>query len=768
VYQPINENQVIAVLEGYGFEVKGKYIKKRNSQNKLEGCGSFNDHSVYFYASSNIYPFDPGISYSFQSIVKGFNTPLVSDYELQRIAAKRIQDKAAEKPKKLISFDEYLKTTNDNHNFNLQYLLDSFHKNKVNNLIHVPTVWENENNVKAKYNKTYFPVINKENIFVTAQIIQYKTDLKRNRETNIYYLPANGNIGLYRRNLYDETKPTIIVESPKLAELGALILPKINWFATFGKERLSNLDLNFLDPKTTYLLPDVDAFDDWQEVGINKFNFKIVDLFQKEITKFSSEVQKEYSDFADLILQYLQCKNDYIFDSVFYTIYTSLVYLVIGDEELLQQCTPEVDAYDDTLNFKEKAKKKLYFRSSIPKDFSINTGGYFKNTSQGGYNIKTKYFEVYTQDFEVISASFDICKEQTEKDFIENLERCFRVLRYLNNNTYLALFEKVLSNIQANGNYQFNQRYIYSVLLEQWEQIDPTYIDDLIKVRNYNYLGGANFTNYEFLDELRKAKKLYTIHSQLHAIQETVKKGIERPMYIDKKQLAITRKKGNEYIFDLIDRFNIASIGGKEHRYAAAFNKIVHNNVTSITTTIKGYDLMYKPGNITIYSLSKELEIHRKTLNLINSFKRDPAAIQLIYDEIDFLISNPLQFDINKIEVNGKFFNSVAPILPTNYNSKEITDFQDIAAPEKPLLNVYDAFLVDPTPEAIQKGFKGVTMDQSILNCSFEIAKQSGAEFYLSWFLFNNSDTPQDDREYLWLHRQDFYQDKFQYLKAAV
>jgi hypothetical protein len=306
------------------------------------------------------------------------------------------------------------------------------------------------------------------------------------------------------------------------------------------------------------------------------------------------------------------------------------------------------------------------------------------------------------------------------------------------------------------------------VLLEQWEQIEPTYIEDLIKVRNYNYLGKGNFNNYEFLEELRKAKKLYTIHSQLSAIQETVKKGINKPMYIDKTKLGLSRKSGSEYINSLIDRFNIASIGGKTKPYAAAFNKVVQKNVTTITTTIKGYDFLYKPGNITIYSLSRELIINRKTLNFINSFKRDPAAIQLIYDEIDFLINNPLQFDINKIEVKGKIFNSVSPILPTNYNSKEITDFQDIAAPEKPKVNIYDAFLIDPTPEATQKGFKAVTMEQSILKCSFEIAKQSGADFYLSWFLFNNSDTPQEDREYLWLHRQDFYQDKFEYLKAAV
>ena len=279
-YQPINEIQIISILEGYSFEVKGKYIYKRSQSNRLEVCGNFNEASIYFHASNNIFPFESGTSYSFQKLAKGFNTSLVSNYELEQISKKRNQEKLQEKPKKTINFDEYLATTNENHNFNLQLLLNSYHSNSINNLISVPKVWSNENNVRGKWNKTYFPLLNENEKFITAQIIDYKSDLKRNRDTNIYFLASNGNIGLYRRNLYDETLKTIIVESPKLAELGALILPKFNWFATIGKEKLNTLDLSFLNPGTTYILPDYDAFDEWVNISVNKSYIRFGSCFR--------------------------------------------------------------------------------------------------------------------------------------------------------------------------------------------------------------------------------------------------------------------------------------------------------------------------------------------------------------------------------------------------------------------------------------------------------------------------------------------------------
>lgn len=741
--------QIISLLESQGFEIKGKYILKRNRHNHLDVCGNLNDHSIYFHATSGIYPYDAGTSYSFHRLLKDYNTTLVSDAELQRISAKRIKDKAADEAKKGVTAAEYHKITDDNHNFNLQKLLDFFHKNKKNNLLHVPTVWQNENNVKARYKRTYFPLFDEDQNFITAQIIQYKTDLKRDRNTNPYYLKSNGNIGLYRRNTYDHNKLSIIVESPKLAELGSLILPKFNWFATFGSEKFKTIDLSFLDPATTFVLPDLDAFDEWKETTTTRWNFNIIDIFQKELSNFSIEIQKGNSDFADLILQYLQCKNDTSLDSVFYKIYNALINLLSDDKYLLSLNTPLIENYNTELGFKEKKRKQIKFISCIPANFFEDTKRNYKQSAQGGYSIKTKYFEVFHENFELISCSFDICKEQTEIEFIENLERCFRILRYLNRDDYLELFDIVLSNIQTKGNYLFNQKYIKEALVPIWSKIHPEDIEEFIKERNFNYTGGGDFNNYQFLDELRKAKKLYLINSQLHAILPIVKAGVNEWKFIDKAQLGLKKEAGNEYIFNLINRFNLASCGSINKSICKVVQKIVTFNITI-------YKHHYKTHNsdLSVNEVYKITGANRRTLSHLLKFERNEALIESLLLEINHLLDNYNSFDFEKVNIKGKIHNSAVPIF------------------KKPAAQYYlspaDAFLCDPTLEAIQKGFKELTMDQSRLNCSFEDAKQNGADFFLSWYIFHNPDIKEEDRDYLRKHKLGFYQDKFNFTKVGA
>jgi len=729
--------QIISLLESQGFDIKGKYILKRNRHNHPEVCGNLNENFIYFYASSGIYPYESGVSYSFNKLLKDYNTTIVSDAELQRISAKRIKDKAAEDEKKGITAAQYHETTDHNHNFNLQNLLNSFHKNKINNLIHVPTIWENDNNVKSKYKKTYFPLFDEKENFITAQIIEYKANLRRDRSKNPYYLKSNGNIGLYRRNLYDETKPTIIVESPKLAELGSLILPKFNWFATFGSEKFKTIDFSFLDPSKTFILPDSDKFDEWKETGITKWNFNVIDIYQKEVEKLDKETQENYKDFGDFITAYLLCENDPNIDLVFYKIYSSLVNLLIDDNELLSQNTPIIENYNTELGFKEKKRKQIKFISCIPANFCEDTKGVYKQSAEGGYSIKTKYFEVFHQDFELISSSFDICKEQEQETFIKNLEKTFRVLQYLNRESYLPLFDIVLAHVQTKGNYLFNQKYIKEVLVPAWEKMHPDDIDEYIKKRNFNYTGGGDFNNYEFLAELRKAKKLYLINSQLHAILPIVKAGVNEWKFIDKNELGIKKEIGNEYIFNLINRFNLASCGSINKSICGVVQKIVTFNIT----IDKGY---YKTHNSTlsVNEVSKITGINRRTLTYLLKFERNETLIKSLVLEINHLIDNYNSFDFEKIEVGGKPFNSVVPIF------KE-TQVELFISPK-------EAFDFD------------IDYSSSPLNCSFEVAKQSGAEFYCSWYLFHNQELTKSDREYIQKNRTDFYQDKFTMIKYGA
>ena len=398
----------------------------------------------------------------------------------------------------------------------------------------------------------------------------------------------------------------------------------------------------------------------------------------------------------------------------------------LEDENLLLQNSPQIDAYDVGLGFGEKKRKNIRFVSSIPMDFCENTKGIYKQSAEGGYSIKTEYFEVFANDFELISASFDICKEQSEEQFILNLEKSFRVLRYLNEKSYLELFDIVLAHIQTKGNYLFNQSYIRNVLIVRWEEIDALNVDELIKKRNFNYLGGANFNNYEFLAELRKAKKLYKINSELHAIRETVKSGIENIKFIEKKELGLKKEVGNEYIFNLINRFNIASIGSIDRRICEVVKTLVLFNIT----ISKGYYYFYKE-KISVNEVCKITSINRVTLGNLLKFKRNEQVIENILIEIDFLIDNYNSFDFNRIEVKGKIYNSVLPLFK--------------AAAELKHIELKDAFDCE------------LDLSNSILHCDIEEAYNRGMDFYISWYLFNNNVIDEVDRSYIKDYRYDLF-----------
>ena len=398
----------------------------------------------------------------------------------------------------------------------------------------------------------------------------------------------------------------------------------------------------------------------------------------------------------------------------------------LEDENLLLQNSPQIDAYDCDFGFGEKKRKNIRFVSSIPMDFCENTKGIYKQSAEGGYSIKTEFFEVFANDFELISASFDICKEQSEEQFILNLEKSFRVLRYLNEKSYLELFDIVLAHIQTKGNYLFNQSYIRNVLIVRWEEIDALNVDELIKKRNFNYLGGANFNNYEFLAELRKAKKLYKINSELHAIRETVKSGIENIKFIEKKELGLKKEVGNEYIFNLINRFNIASIGSIDRRICEVVKTLVMFNIT----ISKGYYYFYKE-KISVNEVCKITSINRVTLGNLLKFKRNEQVIENILIEIDFLIDNYNSFDFNRIEVKGKIYNSVLPLFK--------------AAAELKHIELKDAFDCE------------LDLSNSILHCDIEEAYNRGMDFYISWYLFNNNVIDEVDRSYIKDYRYDLF-----------
>ena len=95
----------------------------------------------------------------------------------------------------------------------------------------------------------------------------------------------------------------------------------------------------------------------------------------------------------------------------------------------------------------------------------------------------------------------------------------------------------------------------------------------------------------------------YKTWSNLHAIKEAVKTSLNDFKFIDKKELSINTDRNNIYIYNLIDKFNIASIGTSNLRTAKVFlnvkNKIVPESVQTNSSYISLHNLRYKNVNVS-------------------------------------------------------------------------------------------------------------------------------------------------------------------------
>lgn len=738
----VNESQIVSLLESYGLEVKGKYIYKKSQRNRGEVAGNFNSNSIYFHASQGIHPFEPNKTYFFNQLAKEFSGTIETFPKGKQHVKKAIIER------KGISFDEYLKTVNQDHNFNLQKVIDQFHSKHFNSLIPVPSRWENDNFINGKDGQTYFPVIDQYERFITAQVIPYKFNLKRNKDRNIWYLKANDKIGIYRRSLYDETKQSIIVESPKLAELGALLFNKFNWFATIGKQNFERKDFSFLDPQRTYILPDFDGFDEWQEIAVSKWDFKVIDIFQNKVAGINES--ERYSDLADFITEYLQ--GDFSNLKTFYDIYSSLTYLSLEDDFLINISNPVKKVSESMFDFKKKLNFKYF--NAIPLDF-CDTGANYKQSAESTDFKQDKYFRLYGDKFEIISASFDCRKikdfkgkKYTETDFYKELENSFRVVRYLNKDHYPLLFKMILDNIQENGNYLFNQGYVLNTLVPQWEKIDPLCIEDLIKIRDWNYTGGGDFDNYAFLKELRISKRKYKDLERL----KTIKYGIENGyQFISREAVGITRNSGHNYILDLIKRYNLASIGGFSEtyfkHYESYFN-LAQKNAHTIYNEL--YSMHKKVRRSDLRAYSKDLNISTAPLKTLISFKKNKEAIRLILEEITDLIDNIFLIQYDSEVINGKHYLS---LVPGELTVKEFIPYSQLANEFK---------------NSLDSNF----LTGSVLYCEIEEAISKGEVFLSDWCKFNAYNIDESIDFHKALQKQDiartYFNDLFTEIKQPI
>jgi hypothetical protein len=367
--------------------------------------------------------------------------------------------------------------------------------------------------------------------------------------------------------------------------------------------------------------------------------------------------------------------------------------------------------------------------SSLPENIRISELKTEADTKEG-FRYKGNNFDIYTKPFEYIKASFNIAHKGRfiDNNFVsisedEFLKKCFNmvaVIRELNNEVtsenFTYLINDIVNHIYKNSVYAFNKETLFRLMIEQ---IDNSELAPIVKIKDWYFKGVEgknNITFYEFssfLNEVRKEADLYfQATAILPIIEDAFRNGSRK--FIKHSDLGIKSKRGNEFMYELINEFNMSNGFGYDVRFAESLNnfmKVVHEVChNKYSKPIIVTDLMYKSSENAI---SQQFNIHRKTAKKIKAwFMFTPLTnrIESIYFSVKALAENTAK----NVE-----------IVKDQHRKLSITNVIESTKTKLPTLTPGEAFNYP------------LNFTNSVLNVDETEALQRNENFYLDWYLFN-------------------------------
>jgi len=630
-------------LENNGFSVKGKYISKRSeTNNRLKIIGQVNENNFFFY-SDNVYPFKAGINFLNE------DTPVENKRQLKEYYTKV---KENERNDFNVSFEDYIKTTKTNSNF-LEWL-DSTTKEKINkNSVNYFDIRGVSNGYLE--DATLFPFFDYNNNFITAQIIKYDSKGKRIKNafsTNWYhsYKPIKRDLGLKDNDTFSVAIPCFfgenylkdsdnivaIVEAPKTAVILKEIYPNIDWIASAGEQTLFNKNLDVLRDKKVVLFPDAHTTK-WSEFAKEK-GFYCSDVLEK----------KEVAPGDDLA--------DYVFNfesEIFSELHELLYSLNLGQFDF-DICTDSLK-----LDFKIKGYNTNYF-IAVP----IYYKGYkvlnqIDNSKDFDIDFKGKKFNIYSDKYDLYLAQIDwhrptlkngVLVKPNEKDFIFNLQQCFRILKELNPKIYKGLFNEVVKRFR-DSNYSFNEKYVLNRLVPFWDSWNRD-LEVFKKQRDWKYKGSDSLSREDFQKELNNNRFQY----KFKMILEDFYTVLNENRFIDTAtDLCLSDgMRGYSKIRKIVKSWNEKVIGCKTKKMyfnKIEFKSILTENVKSLPPYIRSLICSGTDSTFYSFSVSEAMMLtenkNNKAVKSFLSFKPNQEIKEDIFNEVFYLLENVT--DINPI-----------------------------------------------------------------------------------------------------------------------
>ena len=697
-------NELIDKICSYGYEVNNRgYILKYSHKAKgLEICGQLNRGGAYFYAK-NVSPFNYG-----QNSTKDILGGVLKHY------------KPIELPKLLptiqhdFTFEDYLNTTNKKNQLGIY--IKSFRKETLENKVKGNKY--DIRGVKSGYLKdaTLLPYIDKNNKFQTAKIVKYNTKSgKRSKEkysANWFHaykpiketLGIEGNISKSHNCFFGEhliphnNKPIVIVEGEKTAIILSDIYKNIVFVATGGLTQLERLDYSMMYGREVHLFPD-NAAVEWFEIAKYRgWNASKV-LEQKGVVKGSDALDYFVSDIDNRI--WLELHKE------------------LTDINYLQ--AEEVDYKG--LNFHIKKKKSESF--CLP-NFQQFEKLVFKKDEAPTGGFKGKNFFIYGSNFDTLSANIDFnswvkdaegWKEVTAEVMLKRIEALYKIIKFLNpKRKYNKIVYKLIKEIRAYSNYEFNTKHIKRNLFPLWDS-EEIYnaVQPYVKSRNWVFASDRTFKHNttDFIKALNDDKKLFMTNLYLKQIREF----IQEKEYIEITDI-VDKKRDNVYLWNLAKEYNKRVLGCETPNQWK--QKYLLDDYIDYCGEVPSNSVVLRNTFVT-----------RRTIEKYHTFIEDKLYYNNLIAEVDRLIDCPQCFNILRNVEGGKIS---LVLLPIESNQAPLISPKDAFIEE---LEMSNSILNIPDIEALRYALN-LKGGREYMNDRGEMIPKTDTEAFLeSWFKFN-------------------------------
>ncbi len=748
-------------------EVGSKTLVFKEGKSDKVGKVYDNGQGIFFH-SNNVAPFKEG-----KNSIKDILGDVPTDYKPIFIKSEAVGKNYS------FSEAEYIAHTQTEHT--LKAFIDKTIKTTCKNLHSVRGVKNTYSSSQKNYlnNEVLFPYFDYDNQFITAKIVSYNPTGKRvkigvRKSGNWFhsYKPIKDSIGILQQKTYKRKKSffgeqllkgniknVVIVESEKTAIVCQEKFDNIIFLATGGATQLKGLNYKCLNGRNVFLFADK-GVSEWFEIG-KKQGWECSYILE------NSNDAVEGSDVLDHIDSLLW--ND---------ISNSLK--KIGTFALHDTDQNKANALNKPVGLGYSKKSKPNKETCLPNWYELKFRGYDDTAEQTNPTMKYfegKHFKFYKNDFVSWSANIDFnslvgygkeLREPTETDFIENLEKVFRVAKFINSSaekiTYIKTvsqqFEHVLNHLAINCNYNFNIDFILNELLPEWNSKGNDISEYISKPRNYRVIKG-NVPKDKFESYLAEDKRIYSTNTLIKKIYQYSKD----KRYISlKNDLQLNHKNDNSFIWELVKNYNKNVVGcstinqwntSKEiESYCSQIDKKYKKRTPYIKSKyIECTESVQKSKPVLIKSVLNETNIPIRAVKNYFNHKPNKKIYNNLITIAEYIIECPhdLKFNRNKKRIE----------VQTLYTIKEMKlKLSEIREAERQSLEMTELqnkvnYNIDPVEAFNYK----LDISNGIFSCSEKEATEKGREFLFNW-LCHNLKLQGTDKSECWANPEAYLSDK--------